>query len=172
MRSARRVALAVLVGLIATGSVAPTRAVNGNATDDWPSYGRDFTNQRFSPLSQITTKNVSQLRLAWAHTTQPAPVAPVEGIFKQESSPVVVDGVLYYTYPGPQVFALDAATGEERWRWNVSDNGTIRVCCGPNNRGVAVATRSPWRRSSPTAKSSSAPRAVSSRSADSSTRTM
>jgi glucose dehydrogenase len=107
--------------------------------DEWPSYGHDFTNQRFSPLAQINTRNVSQLRLAWIHGTRPAPIQEVEGIFKQESSPVVVGGVLYYSYPGPQVFALDAATGKELWRWAATDNGTIRVCCGPNNRGVAVA---------------------------------
>ena len=41
--------------------------------DEWPSYGHDFANQRFSPLTQINTKNVSQLRLAWTHDTRPAP---------------------------------------------------------------------------------------------------
>src|SRR5215831_8314277 len=107
--------------------------------DEWPSYGRDLTNQRFSPLSEINTKNVGKLRLAWYHDTRPDKVPETEGIFKQESTPVVVDGVLYYTFPGPQVFALDAATGRELWRWAATDNGTIRVCCGPNNRGVAVA---------------------------------
>ena len=117
--------------------VGATLAAPGD--DEWPSYGHDLTNQRFSPLAQINTKNVSQLRLAWTHDTRPAPIQEVEGIFKQESSPVVVGGVLYYTYPGPQVFALDAATGRELWRWAATDNGTIRVCCGPNNRGVAVA---------------------------------
>ncbi len=130
------------MGALRGGLVAFVSAVALAASpsdDEWPSYGHDFTNQRFSPLSQINTKNVSQLRLAWTHDTRPAPIQEVEGIFKQESSPIVVGGVLYYTYPGPQVFALDAATGKELWRWAATDNGTIRVCCGPNNRGVAVA---------------------------------
>jgi PQQ-dependent dehydrogenase (methanol/ethanol family) len=107
--------------------------------DEWPSYGRDYTNQRYSPLDQINNTNVSALTLAWKHDTRPATVPPVQGLFKQESTPIVADGVLYYTYPGPQVFALDAATGRELWRFNTTGNGTIRVCCGPNNRGVAVA---------------------------------
>ena len=130
------------MGALRGGLVAFVSAVALAASpsdDEWPSYGHDFTNQRFSPLAQINTKNVSQLRLAWTHDTRPAPIQEVEGIFKQESSPIVVGGVLYYTYPGPQVIALDAATGKELWRWAATDNGTIRVCCGPNNRGVAVA---------------------------------
>src|SRR5262245_40684983 len=107
--------------------------------DEWRSYGRDNTNQRYSPLDQINTTNVSGLALAWKHDTRPASVPPVQGLFKQESTPIVADGVVYYTYPGPQVFALDAATGRELWRFATTGNSTIKVCCGPNNRGVAVA---------------------------------
>jgi glucose dehydrogenase len=117
-----------------------SRQPRGSAAgDEWRSYGRDYTNQRYSPLDQITTTNVSGLALAWKHDTRPAPVPPLQGLFKQESTPTVADGVLYYTYPGPQVFALDAASGRELWRFNTTGNGAIRVCCGPNNRGVAVA---------------------------------
>jgi PQQ-dependent dehydrogenase (methanol/ethanol family) len=115
------------------------RATLARITDDeWWSYGRDFTNQRYSPLAQLNTANVGSLTLAWTHDTRPAPPPRVDGLFKQESSPIIVDGVLYYTYPGPQVFALDAATGRELWRFNATGNAEMRVCCGPNNRGVAV----------------------------------
>lgn len=114
---------------------------NTHAQNDgeWWSYGRDFTNQRYSPLAQINTSNVAQLALAWKRDTRPAAVPPTQGLFKQESSPIIVDGVLYYTFPGPQVFALNAANGKELWRFNTTGNSTIKVCCGPNNRGVAVA---------------------------------
>jgi PQQ-dependent dehydrogenase (methanol/ethanol family) len=117
-------------------AVASARAQTDN---EWWSYGRDFTNQRYSPLAQINTTNVAQLELAWRHDTRPAAIPPTQGLFKQESSPIIVDGVLYYTFPGPQVFALDAASGKELWRFNTTGNSTIKVCCGPNNRGVAVA---------------------------------
>ena len=88
---------------------------------------------------QINTSNVARLELAWKHDTRPAPVPPTQGLFKQESSPIIIDGVLYYTLPGPQVFALEAASGKELWRFNTTGNSTIKVCCGPNNRGVAIA---------------------------------
>ena len=130
-----RLFLAALACLsIGAESNRPPRA----GDDEWPGYGRDYTNQRYSPLGDINTTNVAQLTLAWTHDTRPAPVPPVDGLFKQESSPVIVGGVLYYTYPGPQVFALDAATGRELWRYSAVGTSEMRVCCGPNNRGVAV----------------------------------
>jgi PQQ-dependent dehydrogenase (methanol/ethanol family) len=127
--------IASALGLVCLG----TLGYQPGGNDEWPSYGRDYTNQRYSPLDQINTTNVGTLALAWKHDTRPAPVPTVPGLLKQETSPIVADGVLYYTYPGPQVFALDAATGRELWRFNTTGNGPIRVCCGPNNRGVAVA---------------------------------
>ena len=125
--------------LMTLGTITVFGGARAAGDEEWPSYGRDFTNQRYSPLAQINTKNVAGLTLAWKHDTRPAPVPPVDGIFKQESSPIIADGILYYTYPGPQVFAVDAATGQEKWRFNTTGNSEIRVCCGPNNRGVAVA---------------------------------
>src|SRR5207237_8207715 len=91
--------------LIALGMVGKL----GQQADDseWRSYGHDYTNQRYSPLAQINTSNVARLKLAWKHDTRPGRVPLVDGLFKQETTPIVVDGVLYYTYPGPQVFALD-----------------------------------------------------------------
>ncbi len=132
----RRVLPALACLLLASSAPHASRA--RVTDDDWWSYGRDYTNQRYSPLAQINTTNVGRLTLAWTHEARPAPVPPVDGLFKQESSPIIVGGVLYYTYPGPQVFALDAATGRELWRFNATGNSEIRVCCGPNNRGVAV----------------------------------
>ena len=123
--------------LIALGAVKLSTQQAADA--EWRSYGRDNTNQRYSPLAQINTTNVARLTLAWKHETRPGPVPLVDGLFKQESTPIVVDGVLYYTYPGPHVFAVDAATGKELWRHETTGNSPIRVCCGPNNRGVAVA---------------------------------
>jgi outer membrane protein assembly factor BamB len=97
---------------------------------DWLTYGRDYTNRRYSPLDQIDTRNADELQLAWVHQIE----APPGG---QESSPVVVDGVLYYTGPFGLLMAVDARTGVELWRHqhNLRD---VPTCCGPKNRGVAV----------------------------------
>ncbi|MBX6366039.1 MAG: PQQ-dependent dehydrogenase, methanol/ethanol family, partial [Gemmatimonadetes bacterium] len=94
----------------------------------WVSYGRDQTNQRYSPLTQITTSNVAQLQPVWTYHT---------GIAKAfEASPVVVDGVMYVSTSLNHVVALDAATGRKRWEYAPTLGVTVH-CCGPVNRGVA-----------------------------------
>jgi len=97
---------------------------------NWLTYGRDYTNRRYSPLDQVTTRNASHLRQVWVHQIE----APPGG---QESSPVVVDGVLYYTGPFGLLVAVDARTGVELWR-HQHNNHEVPTCCGPKNRGVAV----------------------------------
>ena len=97
--------------------------------DSWPSYGRDYTNQRFSPLTQITNANVNLLRLAWRYRTGiPQPF---------QASPIVVDGMMFVSLPLNHLVALDARTGTKRWDY-VQPLGTTVHCCGPVNRGVAV----------------------------------
>src|SRR5512140_3278509 len=98
-------------------------------TSDWPSYGRDYTNQRYSKLGQITAQNVGQLQLAWHYAN---------GIVSAyETSPIVVDGTMFITTPLNHVVALDAATGVKKWEY-VHQYRTTVDCCGPINRGVAV----------------------------------
>ena len=95
---------------------------------NWASYGRDYTNQRFSPLDQITVGNVNSLRLAWHYKT---------GITESfETSPIVVGGTMYITTPKNHVVALDARTGTKKWEYAHALAKTV-FCCGPNNRGVA-----------------------------------
>ena len=95
----------------------------------WPSYGRDQSNQRFSPLTQIDTGNVGRLGLAWRYHTG------IPHAF--EASPVVVDGVMYVSTPLNHVVALDAGTGRRLWEHAETLSTTVH-CCGPVNRGVAV----------------------------------
>ncbi|HEY9014037.1 MAG TPA: PQQ-binding-like beta-propeller repeat protein, partial [Gemmatimonadales bacterium] len=98
---------------------------------DWPSYGRDYTNQRFSPLSQITPTNAPQLKLAWRYKTG------IPNSF--EASPVVIDGTMYVSTPLNHVVALDAATGAKKWEYGHQYQTSSTVhCCGAVNRGVAV----------------------------------
>lgn len=93
----------------------------------WPSYGRDYSNQRWSPLAQVATGNVAQLQLAWHFTTG------VRNSF--ETSPVVVGRTMYVTTPMNHAIALDAVTGRKKWEY-VHPLGSTTACCGPVNRGV------------------------------------
>lgn len=98
---------------------------------EWPSYGRDFSNQRFSPLKQINHDNVAQLVPAWTHKTG------VKSTF--QATPIVVDGVMYVSLPFNHVIALDATNGKQLWKYEHKRNKDWKMCCGPANRGVAVA---------------------------------
>ena len=101
---------------------------------DWLMGGHTYANDRYSPLDQITSANVGAL----------APVAIVQTGYTAsfETTPVVVDGVMYATTPTVnnrmKVMALDAATGARIWE-TTSNLGTFKICCGPVNRGAAVA---------------------------------
>ena len=89
---------------------------------EWPAYGGDAGQRRYSPLRQITPANVTDLRIAWSFDTGEA-----GGL---QTNPIVVDGVLYVPTPTHRVIALDAATGTLRWRFDSGIPGR-----GPN-RGV------------------------------------
>jgi PQQ-dependent dehydrogenase (methanol/ethanol family) len=103
----------------------------GKDGKNWLMYGRDYTNQRYSPLTQITTANVSRLVPKWVFQT---------GVVHSfENTPIVVDGVMYITTPFNHVFAIDARTGKQLWKYEHKEPPTRIFCCGPNNRGVAVA---------------------------------
>jgi len=97
---------------------------------DWPLYGGNTDNTRYSTLSQITPANVSKLQVAWTYDTRDA----FEGS-EMQANPIVIDGVLYATSPKLRIFALDAATGKELWSFDPSGgvrSGRFR------HRGVVV----------------------------------
>lgn len=99
-------------------------------TKDWPSFGRDFTNQRLSPLTQITPQNVKDLNLAWQFKSG------VAASF--QATPIVTGEVMYVALPFNHVVALDAKSGKELWRYKHERRANWKMCCGPANRGVAV----------------------------------
>ena len=104
---------------------------------EWLTYGRDYGEQRYSPLEQVHTGNVDQLELAWSWEIEGTP-----GLL--ESTPLVSNGVLYATGAWNVVFALDARTGDVRWTWDPAivrggpSEGGPDTCCGAINRGVAL----------------------------------
>ncbi|MFB3079475.1 MAG: PQQ-binding-like beta-propeller repeat protein, partial [Lysobacterales bacterium] len=98
----------------------------------WLTYGRTFEEQRFSPLTHINRETVDGLGLAWfkdLNTTRAL-----------EATPLVVDGVMYFTSAWSIAYALDAASGEEIWRFDpqVPPGHARRSCCGVISRGLAV----------------------------------
>ena len=99
---------------------------------NWLSYGRTYDEQRFSPLTAISDKNVGRLGLQWS--------ADLDTARGQEATPIVVDGVLYVSTAWSMVKAFDAATGEPIWSYDpqVPREKLVEVCCDAVNRGVAV----------------------------------
>src|SRR5438445_982071 len=104
-------------------------AAAGNAKE-WLIYGHDYTNDRYSGLDQISTSNVSQLAPRWIFQT---------GIVASfETTPVVSNGVMYITTAYNHLFALNARTGKQIWRYDHKLGGAEIYCCGPVNRGVGL----------------------------------
>jgi quinohemoprotein ethanol dehydrogenase len=100
----------------------------------WLSYGRTQGETRYSTLKQIDTTNARNLGLAWSYVLG-------AGGGNQEGTPLMWNGTLYGITTWSVVFALDARTGHERWRWDPEVNQTgvrPRICCGTVNRGIAI----------------------------------
>lgn len=109
------------------------RIVNADAEPgNWLSNGRTYSEQRYSPLKQITEDNVGDLGLAW--------YLDLDTSRGQQASPLIVDGVMYSTSAWSKVQAIDAATGELLWQYDpeVPPEWDARACCGVQNRGGAV----------------------------------
>jgi glucose dehydrogenase len=98
--------------------------------EDWSSYGKDLTNQRYSKLQQINEKNVQNLSEDWSFRTG------VKATF--QATPIVHNGVMFVSLPFNGVVALDGKTGKELWRYEHDLTPEWEMCCGPSNRGVAI----------------------------------
>ena len=104
----------------------------GSDAGNWMTYGRTYSEQRFSPLKQVNDQNAGQLGLAWSFD--------LDTHRGQEATPLVADGVMYFSSAWSKVFALNAATGEKLWSYDpkVPPEWAINACCDVVNRGVAV----------------------------------
>jgi len=123
-------ALAFSPGAHANADVEKNIAKPGN----WAMQAGDMYNQRYSKLSQINTKNVNKLQVAWTFST---------GVLRgHEGSPLVVDGMMYMVSPFPnKVFAIDLDTQEIVWKYEPKQDPAVipQMCCDTVNRGVAYA---------------------------------
>src|ERR1700759_3579088 len=97
----------------------------------------NYAQTRFHPARQINRDNVKNLHVAWIFQTDVK-----ESL---ETSPIVVDGVMYVTTSFSHVYALDAKTGEQLWHYNHKMGLVTTYCCGPNNRGVQVLGDLVWK---------------------------
>ena len=91
----------------------------------------NYAQTRYYPASQINTSNVKDLRPAWIFQTE-----IVESL---ETTPIVVNGVMYVTTSFNHAYALNAETGAQIWQYKHKMGPIATYCCGPNNRGVAAA---------------------------------
>src|SRR5213594_2887757 len=106
---------------------------SGSADTEWRNYGHDPGGTRFSPLKQINNTNVQRLQRAWTYEVAPTPNSGIEAF---ESTPLMLEGVLYFTTQTSLAIAVDAETGKELWIFNPfpGESGTRRPV---PNRGAA-----------------------------------
>ena len=105
-------------------------------TTSWPTNGGNLYNQRYSPLKAINRANVAQLKGVWRARLRGSGTAPQYSGFAQ---PLVYDGVAYVSTGANDVFALSIDTGEILWQYAANlDPNITSVCCGWNNKGVAI----------------------------------
>ncbi|HEX4348525.1 MAG TPA: PQQ-binding-like beta-propeller repeat protein, partial [Vicinamibacterales bacterium] len=97
---------------------------------NWLTHNGDYFSQHYSPLTEITPSNVSKLEAKW--------VVQDEVFGAWQTSPIVVDGLMYITQRPNDVKAVDARTGRIFWEYRYQGAPDARVCCGANNRGVAI----------------------------------
>jgi glucose dehydrogenase len=111
-------ALAIAASIAAAQQSATSRRVDDDllrraplAGDEWLTYGLSQAETRYSPLADINTSNVGRLGLAWSYELGP-------GGGGQEATPLVSNGTLFGITNWSVVFAVDARTGKQRWRWD------------------------------------------------------
>jgi alcohol dehydrogenase (cytochrome c) len=111
-------------------SAEQLNAALGANPEAWLHYSGDYSGQRHSSLTQITPANVPQLAVQWAFQTAT--------LGRFETTPLLIDGVLYVTGPNNTAWAIDARTGRQIWRYIRDLPEGIDLCCGRVNRGFAA----------------------------------
>jgi len=123
--------LSFVMATPAAAQVTSERLVNaGQEPQNWMMYSGDYAGRRFSTLQEIKIGNAEKLAPKWAYQTMAGG--------KFETTPLVVDGILYGTGQDDRAFALDARTGRPIWQYQRGLPGDIRPCCGRVNRGLAI----------------------------------
>ncbi len=130
-RSLGGVIACVFLTSFAYTQVTFERLVNSaKEPQNWMTYSGDYSGKRFSALDQVNITNARTLVPKWVYQTG--------ATGKLETSPLVVDGIMYATGQDDRAFALDARTGRPIWMYQRQIPSDIRPCCGHVNRGVAI----------------------------------
>src|SRR3954452_4026121 len=125
------VALCVLAPLVARADVSYERLLHASSEpQSWLTYSGGYASQRHSALREIKPSNAANLELKWVFQAQ--------SLESFETTPLVVDGVMYLTEAPDTAVALDPATGRIFWRYQHNPAATARPCCGRVNRGLAM----------------------------------
>src|SRR5215471_10110461 len=131
MRLLRAVVLLFASVAILNAQVTYDRLLNAaKEPQNWLTYSGTYASQRYSTLSQITPLNVKTLEQKW--------VFQAESLEKFETTPLVVDAVMYITQPPSDAVALDAKTGRVFWIYRYQPSRDTATCCGSVNRGLAL----------------------------------
>jgi acido-empty-quinoprotein group A len=125
--------LALLPNLSSAQGLDPHQLLAKEPTSAWPTYNGDYSGRRFSPLTQIQASNIHHLALAWMYRVTIAGTMRGVGEPDIKSTPLMVNGILYFTIPD-HVYALDARTGLELWHYDWVDKGGHLV----GNRGLGM----------------------------------
>ena len=115
------------------GQIDEARINNADSEPgNWLAYGRTYEEQRFSPLTKVNKETVKDLGLAWYKDMNTNRAL--------ESTPIVVDGIMFFSSSWSRIYAVDAVTGEEKWMFDpkVPGEHARKACCDVVNRGVAV----------------------------------
>jgi alcohol dehydrogenase (cytochrome c) len=121
-----------LIGWMPLGSqVSYDRLLHADREpQNWLTYAGGYRSWRYSALDQIRAGNAGNLELKWVYQ--------LDSMDKFEATPLVVDGVMYFSQPPSDVIAVDAKTGRAFWTYRYTLSGNVGVCCGRDNRGLAI----------------------------------
>ncbi|WP_312925759.1 glucose/quinate/shikimate family membrane-bound PQQ-dependent dehydrogenase [Atlantibacter hermannii] len=134
-------------GTLKTDAAAATTAAPAIPDGDWPAYGRNQEGQRYSPLKQINADNVHQLKEAWSFQTGDVKMPNDPGEITNEVTPIKIGDTLYLCSAHQRLFALDAATGKEKWHFDpqLNTNPSFQhvTCRGVSYHEARAETASP-----------------------------
>jgi alcohol dehydrogenase (cytochrome c) len=123
--------LALLIPFGLRAQVTPERLLHANdEPQNWLTYSGSYASQRHSLLKQVAPSNVKNLELKWVFQAQ--------SLQKFETTPLVVDGIMYITQSPNDIVAVDAKTGRAFWVYHYAPSPAARPCCGIVNRGLAM----------------------------------
>lgn len=115
-----------------TNDIDEKAIASSDKSGDWLSYGRNYKEDRYSNLDQINKENLDKLGLAWS-----VELGTTKGLL---STPIVVDGIMFFSGEFNTVWAYDTRTGKEIWKYehDYDTDTNANLCCGFSNRGLAI----------------------------------